>query len=43
MMRIFYIDWQQHLTGNATEPWILVRMHMANEQYQQNSHKYTDL
>ena len=24
-------------TGNATEPWILVRtgMHMANEQYQQ--------
>ena len=29
-------------TGNATEPWILVRtgMHMANEQYQQNSHKW---
>ena len=28
-------------TGNAPEPWILVRtgMHMANEQYQQNSHK----
>ena len=29
-------------TGNATEPWILVRtaMHMANEQYQQNSHRW---
>ena len=29
-------------TGNATEPWILVRtgMYMANEQYQQNSHKW---
>ena len=29
-------------TGNTTEPWILARtgMHMANEQYQQNSHKW---
>ena len=29
-------------TGNATEPRILVRtgMHMANEQYQQNNHKW---
>ena len=29
-------------TGNANEPWILVRtgMHMASEQYQQNSHKW---
>ena len=27
-------------TGNATEPWILVQMHMANERYQQNSHKW---
>ena len=33
-MRIFYIDWR---TGNATEPWVLVRMHMANEGYQQNN------
>ena len=24
-------------TGNATEPWVLVRMHMVNEWYQQNS------
>ena len=27
-------------TGNATEPWILVKMHMANERYQQNSSKW---
>ena len=26
--------------GNATEPWILVQMHMANGRYQQNSHKW---
>ena len=25
-------------TGNAIESWILVRMHMANERYQLNSH-----
>ena len=31
-------------TGNAIEPWILLQMHMANERYQQNSHKWqTDL
>ena len=39
MMRIFYIDWQQHWK-NKTEPWILEQMHMANERYQQNSHKW---
>ena len=27
-------------TGNATESWILARTHMANERYQQNSHKW---
>ena len=27
-------------TGNATEPKILVRMHVKNKQYQQNSHKW---
>ena len=30
-------------TGNATEPWISVRMYMANERYQQNSHKWQSL
>ena len=41
MMWIFHLS-IGNSTGNATEPWILVRtgMHMANEQYQQNSHKW---
>ena len=39
-MWIFYIIGNS--TGNATEPWILVRtgMYMANGQYQQNSYKW---
>ena len=27
-------------TENTNEPWILVRMHMVNERYQQNSQKW---
>ena len=29
-----------NITGNAIEPWILVRMHMAYERYQQNHHRW---
>ena len=38
----YYNRFIHNRTINGTEPWILVRMHMANERYQLNSHSTSD-
>ena len=40
MMLIFYIVFNS--TGDATELWILVRIHITNKRYQLNSHNTSD-
>ena len=42
MMCIFYINWQRNSIGNGIESWILVWMHLANEQHQLSSHNTSD-